>query len=331
MMDMPVTHQAAARQPGGPGRVPRLMVLGARGFLGGHVCRRAGDAGLDVVTAGRAPLPGSRAHCLLDLGAQDPAQLAETLRVLAPDIVVNCAGLTSGSVDELAAVNVTGTHDLVRAMLMRGTQARLVHLGSAAEYGPGEPGKPVAESAPPRPASAYGVAKLAGTHLVELGRAEGLDAVVLRVFNPVGPRAPAGILPGRVAAEIRRALTTGTEIRLGPLDAVRDFVDTSDVADAVLAAALAPALPAAALPEAVINVGSGTGVAARTLVREFAAIAGYAGPVHESSDGSSRSAPLSWQQADIGRARQVLGWRPRRALTISLTDLWADYRHREAS
>jgi len=292
------------------------MVLGASGFLGGHVRQQAGAAGLDVITAGRSPLPGSPAHCLVDLAAQDPARLAGTLTTLAPDVVVNCAGVTSGPPEALAQVNVTGTYDLVRAMLLAGCPARLVHLGSAAEYGPGRPGTAVAESAPPRPASAYGATKLAGTHLVELGRAAGLDAVVLRVFNPVGPGAPDGILPGRLVAEFRRALSEGSEVRLGPLDAVRDFVDARDVADAVIAAALTPRAGG------VINVASGQGRRARALARELAAISGYDGPVHEDHGGSPRSAVPSWQQADIGLARLLLGWQPRRSLGESLADQW---------
>ena len=324
----------------------RVVVLGASGFLGRHVRERARTAGLDVVTAGRSPLPDSPAHCLVDLAGQDPARLAGALAMLAPDVVVNCAGATFGPTEMLAAVNVTGTYDLVRAMLMADRPARLVHVGSAAEYGPGEPGTAVAESAPARPASPYGATKLAGTHLVELGRAAGLDAVVLRVFNPVGPGAPGGILPGRVVTEFRRALTAGSEVQLGPLDAVRDFVDARDVADAVLAAALAPGVadgpagadvrgvaggrggaalaPGVADGAAVINVGSGQGQPARALVRELAAISGYDGPVHEGSDGSPRSAAPSWQQADIGLAWRVLGWRPRRDLATSLADLWEE-------
>ena len=238
-----------------------------------------------------------------------------------PDVVVNCAGSTTADVGTLAAVNVTGTSALVRAMRMTGRLMRLVHLGSAAEYGPSEPGTAVAESAPARPASVYGATKLAATRLVELGRATGLDAVVLRVFNPVGPGSPDTVLPGRVVAELRRALTSGTDARLGPLDAVRDFVDARDVADAVIAAVRAPTLAAA-----VINVGSGVGVPVRTLVKDLVAISGYDGPVHEDSGGSPRSAALSWQQADIGRGRRDLGWRPRHDLRTSLADLWEDCR-----
>ena len=110
----------------------------------------------------------------------------------------------------------------------------------------------------------YGVTKLAGTRLVELAAAAGLDAVVLRVFNPVGPGAPvsqpAWPARGRAAPGAR----DGTEVRLGPLDTVRDFVDPRDVADAVLAAVAAPALP-----RPVLNVGSGRGVPVRAMVKEL--------------------------------------------------------------
>ncbi|HTW01201.1 MAG TPA: NAD-dependent epimerase/dehydratase family protein [Streptosporangiaceae bacterium] len=295
----------------------RLLILGASGFLGGHVWRRAILAGVDVVTAGRAALPESPAHHRLDLAAGDPEPVAEIIASVAPDAVANCAGATSGPPDALAAANITGPATLVRAMQLAGTRARLVHLGSAAEYGGAEPPDPLGESAPPRPGAMYGVTKLAGTRLVELGRAAGLDAVALRVFNPVGAGAPDGSLPGRVAAQLRRALASGDDVRLGPLDAVRDFVDARDVAAAVLAAAAA-----AALPHAVINVGSGTGVPARALVKELVAVAGYDGPVHEDSAGSARSGDLDWQQADISRARADLGWQPRHDLAASVADLW---------
>jgi nucleoside-diphosphate-sugar epimerase len=292
------------------------LVIGATGFLGAHVRSRAEAAGMEVVTAARSPLPGSPWHVSVDLAADDPSRLAATLADVAPDAVVNCAGATSGPAEVLAAVNVTGTYALVRAML-QAPPARLVHLGSAAEYGRAEPEVPVSERMPPRPVSMYGVTKLAGTRLVQLARAVKPETVVLRVFNPVGPGAPEAGLPGRLTLELRRALAEGTEVRMGPLDAVRDFVDARDVADAVLAAATA-----ATLPHPVLNIGSGRGVPVRALVKELIEISGYAGSVHEDSEGSVRSADVAWQQADISLARADLGWRPRRTLATSLADLW---------
>lgn len=295
----------------------RIMIIGASSFLGGHLLRQASAAGHQVVTGGRSAVPASASHHRLDLAADGPGRIAEVLGALSPDAVVNCAGATTGRPEVLAAANVTAVHALVTAMYQSRTPARLVQIGSAAEYGPAEPGVPVAEPAPARPASLYGVTKLAGTDLVRLGRTAGLDAVVLRVFNVVGAGAPEDGLPGRAVVQLRKAMAGGTDFRLGPLDGVRDFVDARDVADAVLAAAAAPALP-----HPVVNVGSGQGITSRALVGELLAVSGYEGAVHEDAPGSDRTAALPWMQADISRARQDLGWEPSRGLRASVTDLW---------
>ncbi len=296
----------------------RLLIIGASSYLGWHLRRQAAAAGLCVTTAGRSGLPGT--HYRLDLVVDGAPRVAEVIAAAGPDVVINCAGAATGSSEVLAAANITAVHALVTAVLR--APVRLVHIGSAAEYGGTEPGVSVTESAPPRPSSMYGVTKLAGTRLVELAHTAGLDAVSLRLFNVVGAGAPADGLPGHAAAQLRRALATGCQVRLGPLDGIRDFVDARDVADAVLAAAAA-----GTLPHRVINIGSGNGVPARVLVKELVAISGYDGIVHEDAPGSVRSAALSFQQADITRARQDLNWTPRRDLAASVADLWEAARH----
>jgi NDP-hexose 4-ketoreductase len=295
----------------------RIMIIGAGGFLGAHVWHRVSAAGAEVVTAGRSTLAGSRRHQPVDLAEEDPARIAAMIAEVAPDAVVNCAGATTGDAGALVAANMTGTYALTRAMLVAKEPRRLVHLGSAAEYGRTEPGQPVREGTVPRPGGTYGATKLGGTRLVELAAAAGLDAVVLRVFNPVGPGAPPTSLPGRLAGELRRALAHGTGVRLGPLHAVRDFVDARDVADAVLAAVSAPVLP-----HPVLNIGSGRAVPVRAIVSGLLAASGYTGTVREDEPGPARSADIPWQQADITCAAQDLGWRPRYDLPESLAELW---------
>ncbi|MFE4964250.1 NAD-dependent epimerase/dehydratase family protein [Streptomyces sp. NPDC056660] len=290
----------------------RILVLGHSGYLGTHVA-----AGLRAVP-GAQVLGGGRsadADHRVDLASVRPEQLAKTLAAVAPDTVVNCAGATGGDAVGLAEVNARGPAVLCAALRDAVPAARLVHLGSAAEYGPGTPDAPVTESAPTSPAAPYGATKLAGTVAVT---ASGLDAVVLRVGNPVGPGAPAASLPGRIIALLREAGEDPEAVlRLGDLSAYRDFVDVRDVARAVLLAATA-----AGPPPPVLNVGGGRAVPVRELVHALAARAGFRGRIEESSGGSVRSARVSWQCSDISAAERALGWRPAHTLEDALAALW---------
>lgn len=286
----------------------RLLLVGASGFIGRHVRARA--AGFDVVTVSRSPGMGD---VCLDLAAAAPEKVAGLISEVAPDAVVNCGGATRGEAAELVSGNVVAVAGLVAALTS--APVRLVHLGSAAEYGQVPPGTPITESTEPRPVGPYGVTKLSGTEIVRAAR---LDAVVLRVFNPIGPGLPASTLPGRIAAGLRGG---DGEVRVGPLAAHRDFVDVRDVADAILAAAgaLGPLPP-------VLNVGSGRATPLREVATRLAEHAGPGRWVVEDAagGGSARSAGVAWQQADIGAIDRALGWAPTTDLTTSLHDLWKD-------
>ncbi|MDT9695238.1 NAD(P)-dependent oxidoreductase [Streptomyces sp. P17] len=286
----------------------RILVLGFTGYLGGHVVERLRALpGTRVLGGGRA----SDADHRIDLASADPERLAKTLASAAPGAVVNCAGAVAGDAVTLAEVNTRGPAVLCAALRAAAPAARLIHLGSAAEYGPGAPGVPVTESAPTSPVGLYGATKLAGTAAIA---ASGLDAVVLRVGNPVGPGAPATGLPGRVAALLREA---GPVLRLGDLSAYRDFVDVRDVARAVeLAVTATGPLPS------VLNIGGGTAVQVREVVGRLAELAGFRGRIGETAPSSARSAQVSWQCSDITAAHDTLGWRPTRTLEESLSALW---------
>lgn len=297
----------------------RVLVLGGRGYLGAPVAARlAALPGVAVLHGGRGRAAGGtgaaggRPDLRADLGTVPVEALSAGLAALRPDVVVNCAGMAAGPASALAAVNARGPAALCEAMAAAVPGARLVQLGSAGEYGPGVPGTALSESATPRPAGVYGATKLAGTLAVT---GSGLDAVVLRVFNPVGPGAPASGLPGRLAAAFR-AGPPGGVVRTGGLGAYRDFVDVRDVAEAVaLAASAAGPLPP------VVNIGSGRATLVRDLATELAALCGFTGTVEESGAGSERSAAVSWVRADVALAASALGWTPMRTLHDALAAL----------
>ncbi|MGK5632063.1 NAD-dependent epimerase/dehydratase family protein [Streptomyces sp. URMC 123] len=296
----------------------RVLVLGTSGFLGRHAVERLRAVpGVRVLVGGRRPT----ADLTVDLATATVPELTEALRELGPSAVVNCVGAVGGSAVRLAEVNVRGPAVLCEALRAAAPSARLVHLGSAAEYGPTPRGEPLTEAAPTRPVSAYGATKLAGTLAVTTA---GLDAVVLRVFNPVGAGAPASGLPGRLAGELRRAGPAGT-VRVGDLSAYRDFVDARDVGQAVALAATARA----PLPR-VLNIGSGVASRVRAIAEELVRASGFRGRIEESGAGSERSRAVSWQQADVSAAAAALGWYPDRSLPSSLADLWRSMADEEA-
>ncbi|MFG2714318.1 NAD-dependent epimerase/dehydratase family protein [Streptomyces goshikiensis] len=291
----------------------RILVLGRTGYLGAHVADRLRALpGARVFDGGRSP----DADFGVDLAADPPDRLAAVLAAAAPDAVVNCAGATGGNAVTLAEVNARGPALLCAALHEAAPAARLVHLGSAAEYGPGEPDTRVAEWAATRPVTPYGATKLAGTVAVT---SSGLDGVVLRVGNPVGPGAPVTGLPGRIAALLRGAgPDPDAVLRLGDLSAHRDFVDVRDVARAVALAVTAPG----PLPP-VLNIGAGRAVPVRDLVHTLAGTAGFRGRIEEEQGGSARSAQVSWQCSDITAAGEALGWHPAHGLGDMLAALWA--------
>ena len=283
------------------------IVLGANGFIGRHVAEalRSGT-GIEVVGAGLgAPLPGLERDWLdIDLLAGDGRFEAE-LRTARPDLIVNCTGATAGTAAELTRQNVDTTAAILDAVAGSGIRARLIHLGSAAEYGPGPSGRPVAETAPALPVSPYGAAKLASTRLVAEAASAGRNAIVLRVFNALGPGMPPDTLPGGALRRLTEAIAvSASRIEMGPLGSVRDFVDVRDIGAAVVAACRVPKLDAA-----IVNIGSGTGHSARELVLALAERAGFSGEIGEAAAGSPRSSDVPWQVADVSLARLVLNWR----------------------
>lgn len=258
----------------------RVLLLGANGFLGRFVADRLlADPAVHLTALGR----GDDADVRFDLANGSPGALTRFLDAVHPGVVVNCAGATRGGARELTRHNTVAVATVCEALRRSGCGARLVQLGCSSEYGPSQPGSSTAEDAVPRPGGPYGVSKLAASELV-LG--SGLDAVVLRVFSPVGPGTPAGSPLGRLAEAMRRAIQSGDgELKLGGLGVQRDFVDVRDVARAVHAASLSAA-------QGVVNIGTGRAVRLRDAAAVLARVAGYGGALHELDTPPARRAPM---------------------------------------
>jgi NDP-hexose 4-ketoreductase len=303
--------------------VTTYLLLGANGFLGSQVLEAIERSGTEcnlVAVSGHPPrerVPTCGSWQRMDLVRASAKDLLTLLGNSKPDAIINCVGCTSGSPQQLEAANATVVEKLVRA-LSASDPIPLIHMGSAAEYGRQPEGIAIEESAAARPVGDYGRTKLEATDLVtEMVAMGAIRATVLRVFNPVGARAPANSLGGTAAREIKRALISGhSSITLGPLWSFRDFVASHDVATAALRAIQSiDAHP-------ILNVGRGVAMSCRSMVELLADAAGFEGDVFEASGGSQRSAAVPWQQANVSLLRRHLQWVPSTPIAEAVADLW---------
>ena len=308
---------------------PRLLLLGARGFLGSsvarHIAEQHGAAELVLharrIDGSDEPIGSTDGPQWLglDLERADTRSFTELIDEAAPSVIVNCVGRTVGTPAELRSANVDVVVRLIETLEGR-TGVHLVHLGSASEYGTQPRGVPVHEEVFAAPCTAHGVTKLEATELlIEAAAQRRITATVLRVFHPLGPRSPSNTLVGQAARAIDAALRSGLEtVRLGPLGGCSDYIDTRDVARAVCSAS-------SMAPRAGCILNGGTGIALQhvELVSKLAMIAGFRGEIVDDRVAVDRSRPDAWECADVDAIRRRLDWHAVHTVEDALGELWA--------
>jgi GDP-4-dehydro-6-deoxy-D-mannose reductase len=221
--------------------VPTVLITGVCGFCASHLARvLTAEGGVRVVGSDVIGEPSAGLH-LADYHAADltrPEEAAALIRRVRPDFLFHLAGRCRGTSAELYGVNLLGGVYLLEAVRESSPQARVLVVGSAAEYGPARPeDMPLSEDFVCRPRGAYGLSKhslcLAAQ---DYARYRGLRVVVARPFNIIGAGVPPYLVVGAVLERAKRALSESAApvIAIGNLDAERDFVAVQDVADAYL-------------------------------------------------------------------------------------------------
>ena len=169
----------------------------------------------------------------------DPAALAKVFAAFQPDCVVHLAATRrEETAEKLIQGNVLGLCNLVEAYANSPSPVKRIVLGSSgAVYGTPRAGSlPLRESELCTPADAYGASKLAGEHFARvLCERHGIELVIARIFNVVGPAQEERHVCGRIASELASMLQEERPrtISLGGLSATRDYIDVRDVACAL--------------------------------------------------------------------------------------------------
>ncbi|MCR2812325.1 UDP-glucose 4-epimerase GalE [Microbacterium sp. zg.Y1090] len=320
------------------------LVTGGAGYIGAHIVRALGSAGLspvviDDLSSGHASfvpegVPFVQGTIL------DRALVEQTLREHAVEGVIHVAGFKYAGVSVTRPLhtyeqNVEGTRVVLQAMADAGVD-KLVFSSSAAVYGTPDV-ELVTEDLPKRPASPYGESKLIGEWLIRDQAVATADAAAplrhtsLRYFNVVGSGdlAVYDSSPHNLFPLVFEALIEGRTPRINGDDYatpdgtnVRDYVHVADIAAAHVVAA--QRLTAGEPVEPAYNLGSQNGLSVRQIMDAMARVTGVdftpeigprrAGdPDRIVATGELAARDLQWENRYSVDEMVRTGWEARRA------------------
>lgn len=245
-----------------------VLVTGAAGFVGTHLCSRLAAEGARVTGADNFSFarPDARSEkasgyelATVDLRRTDEVQaLLERTR---PEVIYHLAAVANPRTCKqdfrLAFdVNVLGTQNVLR---FAPPTARFVFMSSAAVYGTPEY-LPIDENHPRRGADPYSVTKIIGEDLVtSYQRNYSRDAVIIRNFNSYG----VGQTGDYIVPQLIRQALTERKIEIWDPRTVRDLMYIDNTIDALLTIA-------ASGQQTVVNVGAGRGITVGELATTIA-------------------------------------------------------------
>jgi UDP-glucose 4-epimerase len=292
----------------------KILVTGAAGFVGSHLCdlllaQGHSVVGLDDLSAGSEKHLDPRVklykHSILLPG------LRSILGVEKPDVVCHLAALASviESNDDpvrYLEVNVLGSVKLLEAMRYENV-SRIVYASSGGTvYGDmwNRGRKYFIEDDEPMPQSVYGASKHhVEHHLRAYYRLHRINWASLRLGNVYGPREVRGIVP-----TLAKLMREGRPVRMrGDGTQVRDYVYVQDVAQAFSLACFSGG--------GIINIGSGVGTTSLGVFRLLAAILGYKDEPAWMSLGPGE---INEVVLNCGHAAEMLGWKASTSLEDGL-------------
>lgn len=296
-------------------------MTGATGFVGFYVLRALQDAfgpSCEIVALSRSVEVAS----VDNLDVTDPLAVRDTVRRYAPTHVLNLAGIaapTQAASDPMASwsVHLHAVGHLAEAVLAEAPTCWLVHVGSGLVYGGAAlSGQALTESSILDPVDVYAVSKAAGDLLLGAYAHKGLKCVRLRPFNHTGPGQSTDFVVPAFAMQIAR-IEVGLEepvIRVGNLQAARDFLDVRDVARAY---ALTIGKAGELASGAILNVSSNTPIRMSEVLKRLLSKCRVSIAV-EQDPARMRPVDIPQMYGDSTLASRLLGWRPSISLDETL-------------
>ncbi len=279
---------------------PRYLITGCGGFVGKHLLTRLTGQGHTVTAWTRR-----------DVDLCDVSAVERGLRELKPDVIFHLAadGVGGSRAHDPACI---GTNAMMAAHLVRSAPpgSTLVSAGSMSEYG--REGV-LNEAVDCRPATAYGIGKLAATHvLFAYGPTRSVHVRTARLFGVYGP----GESENRLFPSLLRGLVSGQTVALSDGLQKRDFIHVGDACEGLIR------LSRLTSPTPLLtNLGTGIAVGIGDVCRSIAKSLRVDGSLLKFGARPRSPGDADLLVADVTRLRELLGWVPPQRLNTSTVAL----------
>lgn len=322
-------------RPERPDAELKVLITGAIGFVGPYLAqalRGLPGRGVSIVSTALTAAEHPELGAVHALDVTDRAAVEALIAEIRPSHIVHLAGLaapTAANSNEALAwqVHLFGTLNVAHAILKHAPQCVLLSVGSGQVYGSSaRSGRPLSETALLAPTNTYEVTKAAGDLAVGALAGQGLASVRFRPFNHTGPGQTGDFVIPSFAMQIAR-IEAGLQppvLKVGNLEAERDFLDVRDV---VAAYALAVAKSDEIVPGTILNVASGVPLRIQSILDRLLALSRV--PISTKID-STRMRPSETPRyvGDAALAKKLLGWSPEISLDKTLAAVLDDCRRR---
>jgi GDP-4-dehydro-6-deoxy-D-mannose reductase len=311
----------------------KVLITGISGFAGSHLADHFLAEGKHEVfgtVKWRSNLDNIRhiegkVH-LVNCDIRDPYAMRSVLEASRPERIFHLAAQSYVPFSWVAPLetietNIAGELNLFERVRELKLDPMIHIAGSSEEYGLVHPDElPITEENPLRPLSPYGVSKIAQDFLgYQYYKSYGLKIVRTRAFNHTGPRRGDVFVTSNFAkqlVEIERGKRKPV-LRVGNLEAVRDFLDVRDVVRAY-----ALALEKGTTGE-VYNIASGKGIKIKELLERLIKLTG--GDIKIEQDPARlRPSDVELLTGSAEKFRKATGWKPEITFDQTLRDL-VDY------
>ena len=306
----------------------QVLVTGANGFVGQHLCKELADNGITVVGVGGprgAAEPSPHISTYLELDLMKPGD-ADKINFAEVDGVIHLAGLAAvdASFDNpmlYMNTNVGIQVNLFEAALAQKASPRFLIISSGTLYD-AKADLPLTETSPVLANSPYAVSKIGQEQMTRYYQSRGFECLVARPFNHIGPGQGPGFIVPDLAKQIIAIEKGGShEILVGNLDAQRDYTDVRDIAKAYRV------LLEKGAPGETYNICSGEARTGHDILSGLLAAADCKAEVKPDPDKMRPSDnPLIYGSHQ--KLTDATGWQPEIPLETTLADVIADWRGR---